>query len=484
MVDVIADHLPEDSAPGGPGAATRAAQSAQKVNAIGDILTFGYLAEGAIVPNTPEGRAALAGSDEVAETIAGEVGAAVPPAVATALASDETIREAAASAVTTQIAARSLVERVEVLRSIARAPEQIIAGAITRNVNGVVTSAAVQWPDGTAGVYTATPSTSFPTAVDTYQITYGVPTAIYTFTQPAPTRDSSGVTTVIPAITVTAVVPDTTAPSTPTSVVVDLITSTSARVSWSPSSDDRGVVAYDVYDGATLLTSVAAAPAALTGLAAGSSHSITVRARDAAGNTSAASASAPFTTVPYGFVDEFDGPTGAIASDRHSPTGNKTGVLLKVSSATATPTITSTGRLQIPDGTSNAAYGYDAATAQGEFQTTIAYIDSDKAPFIAAWATDYNNGLFLTRNNSTDKFWQLGRRVGGSTVEVLYTGTTAIVAAAISITRAGDTFTLKIAGVTVWTGTASGSLPGTIFAVGCATASFEMLYDRIAFIPA
>ncbi|AUG28727.1 hypothetical protein [Microbacterium hominis] len=66
MVDVIADHLPEDSAPGGPGAATRAAQSAQKVNAIGDILTFGYLAEGAIVPNTPEGREDLAGSDEFA----------------------------------------------------------------------------------------------------------------------------------------------------------------------------------------------------------------------------------------------------------------------------------------------------------------------------------------------------------------------------------------------------------------------------------
>jgi len=87
MVDVIADHLPEDSTPGGPGVATRAAQSARKVNAIGDVLTVGYLAEGAIVPNTPEGREALAASDELTAKIGEQIDADAIPNTSTGRAS-------------------------------------------------------------------------------------------------------------------------------------------------------------------------------------------------------------------------------------------------------------------------------------------------------------------------------------------------------------------------------------------------------------
>lgn len=71
-------------------------------------------------------------------------------------------------------------------------PLQIANGAITRNSGGAATGFAVEWPDGTAGVYTATTvSTAFPEAVDAFTITYaGSPTR--TFTQPTVTRDASG----------------------------------------------------------------------------------------------------------------------------------------------------------------------------------------------------------------------------------------------------------------------------------------------------
>lgn len=87
--------------------------------------------------------------------------------------------------------------------SLARNPDAIITGAITRDANGAATSAAVTWPDGSPGTYTATAvSSAFPGAVDAYTVTYGSPVT-RTYTQAAVTRDaSSGAVTTAPAITV------------------------------------------------------------------------------------------------------------------------------------------------------------------------------------------------------------------------------------------------------------------------------------------
>lgn len=85
----------------------------------------------------------------------------------------------------------------------AMAPDLLIVGAITRDANGVATSAPVVWPDGSPGTYTATTvSTAFPGAVDAYTITYGSPVT-RTYTQPTVTRDSNGAVTNRPAIVVT-----------------------------------------------------------------------------------------------------------------------------------------------------------------------------------------------------------------------------------------------------------------------------------------
>lgn len=50
-----------------------------------------------------------------------------------------------------------------------------------------------------------------------------------------------------------------------------------------------GVTGYDVYNGTTLATSVTGTTATISGLAADTSYTFTVKAKDAAGNGSAAS---------------------------------------------------------------------------------------------------------------------------------------------------------------------------------------------------
>ena len=85
---------------------------------------------------------------------------------------------------------------VDTYRELARTPEALIVGAITLTA-GAPTSAAVVWPDGTTGVFTGTPSATFPGALDAYTITYGT---TRTYTQPTVTRDANGNITNQPAI--------------------------------------------------------------------------------------------------------------------------------------------------------------------------------------------------------------------------------------------------------------------------------------------
>ncbi|OHD15070.1 MAG: hypothetical protein A2Y38_26020 [Spirochaetes bacterium GWB1_59_5] len=88
------------------------------------------------------------------------------------------------------------------LAALARTPEVLIAGTITRDANGAATSAPVVWPDGTPGTYTALEvSTEHPGAVDSYSVTYGSP-VVQTFTQPTVTRNAAGAVTACPAIVV------------------------------------------------------------------------------------------------------------------------------------------------------------------------------------------------------------------------------------------------------------------------------------------
>ncbi len=89
---------------------------------------------------------------------------------------------------------------------------------------------------------------------------------------------------------------DTQAPTAPGNLRSTGKTSSSVSLAWNAATDNTGVTNYDVYQGSTLKTSVTGTSATVTGLAANTAYSFTVKARDAAGNTSPASTPLSVTT--------------------------------------------------------------------------------------------------------------------------------------------------------------------------------------------
>lgn len=82
---------------------------------------------------------------------------------------------------------------------------------------------------------------------------------------------------------------DTIAPSAPTNVTASKITTTGFTVSWTASTDNVRVVSYEVFRGTTSCGTCVTTSLNVTGLAPNVSYLITVKAKDAEGNISAAS---------------------------------------------------------------------------------------------------------------------------------------------------------------------------------------------------
>jgi fibronectin type 3 domain-containing protein len=100
--------------------------------------------------------------------------------------------------------------------------------------------------------------------------------------------------------TATATTPaDTSAPSSPTNLTAVGSNSTTINLSWTASTDNVGVVGYNVYrdGGAVPIATVSATNFSDTGLGISSTHSYTVKAFDAANNQSTASNTATATTL-------------------------------------------------------------------------------------------------------------------------------------------------------------------------------------------
>jgi|GEM_PF-2387053 len=89
---------------------------------------------------------------------------------------------------------------------------------------------------------------------------------------------------------------DTQAPTAPSNLTSPAKTSSSIDLSWTASTDNVGVTGYDVYVNGTYNKSVTSTSASITGLSASTAYSLTVRAKDAAGNASAASSALSVTT--------------------------------------------------------------------------------------------------------------------------------------------------------------------------------------------
>jgi hypothetical protein len=80
---------------------------------------------------------------------------------------------------------------------------------------------------------------------------------------------------------------DTEAPSAPINLTASNITTSSLTLTWTASTDNVAVTAYEVYQGTTLLNgNVAATTYNVTGLSCNTNYNFTVKAKDAAGNVS------------------------------------------------------------------------------------------------------------------------------------------------------------------------------------------------------
>lgn len=82
---------------------------------------------------------------------------------------------------------------------------------------------------------------------------------------------------------------DTQAPTAPTNLSASNLTQTTVDLSWNAATDNVGVTEYAVYQGGSLLGSTANTSAQITGLSDNSSYTFSVKAKDAAGNTSGSS---------------------------------------------------------------------------------------------------------------------------------------------------------------------------------------------------
>lgn len=96
----------------------------------------------------------------------------------------------------------------------------------------------------------------------------------------------------------TPVTADTAAPSAPGSLATGATTTSTVALSWAASSDNVGVVAYDVYVNGTFSMTTVTTSANVTGLANNTTYTFGVRARDAAGNVSVTSTVSGGTTAP------------------------------------------------------------------------------------------------------------------------------------------------------------------------------------------
>ncbi|MFD1547226.1 glycosyl hydrolase 2 galactose-binding domain-containing protein [Nonomuraea guangzhouensis] len=118
--------------------------------------------------------------------------------------------------------------------------------------------------------------------------------------------------------------PDTEKPTAPANLRSTAKTSSSVTLAWDASSDNTGVSGYDVYNGTTLATTVTGTTATVSGLTAATAYTFTVKARDAAGNTSDASNAVTETTGSGPVVYQAEDATisqGAAESNHDGYTG-------------------------------------------------------------------------------------------------------------------------------------------------------------------
>ncbi len=108
---------------------------------------------------------------------------------------------------------------------------------------------------------------------------------------------------------------DTQIPSAPANLTTSNVAQTTLSLSWTASTDNMGVTGYDVYRGTTRLATVTSTSYNVSGLAAGTSYSFSVKAKDAAGNESTSSNTVNVTTQQASDTQAPSAPTNLTTSN-------------------------------------------------------------------------------------------------------------------------------------------------------------------------
>jgi chitinase len=151
-------------------------------------------------------------------------------------------------------------------------------------------------------VFVGSATTAAATATSTSATVSGLSAnTTYTFTVKA--RDAAGNRSSASSafsVTTSPVSNDNQAPSVPASLRSTGSTSTSVSLAWNASTDNVGVTGYEVFVGSatTAAATATGTSATVSGLSANTTYSFTVKARDAAGNRSAASTALSVKTQP------------------------------------------------------------------------------------------------------------------------------------------------------------------------------------------
>lgn len=301
--------------------------------------------------------------------------------------------------------------------------------------------------------------------------------------------------------------PDVTPPTAPANLISTGKTQNSVSLSWSPSTDDRGVTGYIVYYGSQQ-TTVTGTTATLTELFSNTAYTFTVKARDAAGNLSAASAPLTVTTdapildvapptVP-GNVQSTGKTSTSVSLSWNASTDNVGVIGYEVSYGSNTVNVPSTSATisGLAPGTSytftvkayDAALNISAASAPVTVTT-----DSASVCTVQEWNanTAYNGGQRASYGGTVyeAKWWTRGDRpdlsgswgawkvvgpcgdgpgTGGDTVapsapsSLVSTGATS---SSISLSWGASTDNVGVTGYTVYYGTSSVNVTGTTAAI-------------------
>ncbi|MCM3630588.1 fibronectin type III domain-containing protein [Paenibacillus glycanilyticus] len=222
-------------------------------------------------------------------------------------------------------------------------------------------------------------------------------------------------------------VPDTTAPSVPTNAAATAVSSSQVNVSWTASTDNAGVTGYNVYRNGVLAGSPTGTSYSDTGLTASTSYSYTVKAKDAAGNVSAASSAVSVTTLAAG--------SGGTVGGTYNVNGS-TGAYMEAESYT-----TKNGAF-VNAACSACSNGYEMETANGSGNSDTNYV---------AYTINVTNGgsfyvhlLSSGVDSSSDSFTVAIDGASGSQVTTTSNNTWAWKKTSGSISIANGTHTLYI----------------------------------------